>query len=116
MVAAPPASKILVIQTAFLGDIVLTTPFLANLRELAPQAEIRLLTTPIGARVLTPNPFGVTVVPYDKRGADRGFKGFLRIAREHPASDEVPMDPLGQGDVTRAALGHWRERVAEPVA
>ena len=40
----------------------------------------------------------------------------LRIAREHSASGEVSMDALGQGQVTRAALGHWRERVAKPVA
>jgi heptosyltransferase-2 len=74
--------KILVIQTAFLGDIVLTTPFLANLRELAPGAEIRLLTTPVGARVLTPNGFGIELISYDKRGHDAGFGGIVRLARE----------------------------------
>ena len=40
----------------------------------------------------------------------------LRIAREHPASDEVFVDSVGQRRGTRAALGHWRERVAKPVA
>src|ERR1700724_2923284 len=75
------ANRILVIQTAFLGDIVLTTAFLANLRALAPAAEIRFLTTPAGARILTPNEFGVAVVSYDKRGKDRGFGGFVRMSR-----------------------------------
>lgn len=75
-------NRILVIQTAFLGDIVLTTPFLANLRELAPRAEIRFLTTPVGASILDPNPFGVTVVSYDKRGKDRGPRGFLRLGKQ----------------------------------
>ncbi|MGZ3653345.1 MAG: glycosyltransferase family 9 protein [Bdellovibrionota bacterium] len=76
-----PPRKALVIQTAFLGDIVLTTPFLANLRALAPQAEILFLTTPVGARILSPNPFGITVLPYDKRGKDSGFGGFTRMSR-----------------------------------
>jgi len=76
-----PARKVLVIQTAFLGDIVLSTSFLANLRSLLPEAEIHLLTTPVGARVLTPNDFGVKIISYDKRGKDRGFGGFVRMAR-----------------------------------
>lgn len=80
---APPApSKILVIQTAFLGDLVLTTSFLANLRGLAPYAEIHLLTTPLGAKLLTPNDFGVRPISYDKRGADQGWGGFWKIARQ----------------------------------
>jgi heptosyltransferase II len=74
--------KVLVIQTAFLGDIVLTTSFLANLRRLLPDAEILFLTTPAGTKVLQPSSFRVRPVPYDKRGADRGLGGFLRKARE----------------------------------
>lgn len=74
-------SKILVIHTAFLGDLVLATAFLANLRACAPGAEITFFTTPAGARILTPNDFGVKVLPYDKRGEDRGLRGFWRSAR-----------------------------------
>jgi heptosyltransferase-2 len=65
-----------------LGDIVLATAFLANLRALQPSAEIRFLTTPAGARLLSPNTFGVKVISYDKRGNDSGPGGFLRMARE----------------------------------
>ena len=75
-------ARILVIQTAFLGDIVLATSFLANLRKLAPGAEIRFLTTPVGAKALEGNPMSVACVAYDKRGKDAGFGGFLRMARE----------------------------------
>ncbi len=74
--------KLLVIQTAFLGDIVLATSFLANLRGLLPDADLRFLTTPAGARLLTPNAFGAGIIAYDKRGCDRGPAGFLRIARQ----------------------------------
>lgn len=76
-----PAHRVLVIQTAFLGDIVLVSSFLANLRRLLPQAEIRLLTTPIGAKVIEPNSFGVKAIAYDKRGKDKGFGGFVRVAK-----------------------------------
>lgn len=73
--------RILVIQTAFLGDIVLATSFLANLRKLAPGAEIRFLTTPVGAKALEGNPMNITCIAYDKRGLDAGFGGFVRMAR-----------------------------------
>ncbi len=73
--------RILVIQTAFLGDIILATSFLANLRKLAPGAEIRFLTTPAGARLLEGNSQGVKCIAYDKRGKDAGAGGFIRMAR-----------------------------------
>jgi len=73
--------KVLVIQTAFLGDIVLTTSFLSNLRKLLPSAEIRFLTTPVGAKVLQPNGMSIVPISYDKRGKDKGFGGFVRMAK-----------------------------------
>lgn len=74
-------AKVLILHTAFLGDIVLATSFLANLRAYLPQAEIRFLTTPAGAQVLQPNAFGVIPIVYDKRAKDRGFPAFLRMGR-----------------------------------
>ncbi len=73
--------RVLVIQTAFLGDIVLATSFLANLRKLLPGAELRFLTTPVGAKLLKPNELGVTPIPYDKRGKQSGPAGFLGVAK-----------------------------------
>jgi heptosyltransferase-2 len=74
--------KILVIQTAFVGDIVLTSSFLAGLRTLAPQAKILLLTTPAGVQLLSPNKWGIELLAYDKRGQEKGSLGFLRKAKE----------------------------------
>ena len=73
---------LVVIQTAFVGDIALTSSFLAGLRTLAPSARIVLLTTPAGARLLEPNPWRIEILPYDKRGREKGLGGFLRKARE----------------------------------
>ena len=64
--------RTLVVQTAFLGDVVLTTPLLAALRTL-PDTSIDVLTTPLGAQVLGGHPAVDHVIPYDKRGADGGL-------------------------------------------
>lgn len=76
------AERILAIQTAFLGDIVLSSAFLAGLRLCFPRAEIRFLTTPVGTKLLETNPWNVTPVVYDKRGRDSGVRGFFRKRRE----------------------------------
>jgi heptosyltransferase-2 len=55
----------LVIQTSFLGDVILTTPLI---RELAKRAPVDVLVTPEGAAVLANNPDIRTVIRYDKRG------------------------------------------------
>ena len=58
-------SASLVIQTSFLGDVILTTPLI---RELAKRGPVDVLVTPQGAAVLANNPDIRTVIPYDKRG------------------------------------------------
>jgi heptosyltransferase-2 len=67
----------LVIQTAFLGDAVLTTPLIA---ELAKGGPVDVVTTPAAAAVLANNPAIRALIPYDKNGADAGIGGFLRFA------------------------------------
>ena len=73
----PPAT--LVIQTAFLGDVVLTTPLLAALA--ARHGPVDVVTTPAAAPLLETHPAVATVIRYDKRGADRGLAGIWRLGR-----------------------------------
>lgn len=68
----------LVVQTSFLGDTVLTTPLIAELSRRGP---VDVVTTPASAALLRNHPGIRAVIPYDKRGADRGLTGFLRMAR-----------------------------------
>jgi heptosyltransferase-2 len=68
----------LVIQTAFLGDAVLTTPLIA---ELAKRGPVDVVTTPGAAAVLANNPAIRALIPYDKNGTDAGIGGFLRLAK-----------------------------------
>jgi lipopolysaccharide heptosyltransferase II len=69
----------LVIQTAFLGDVVLTTPLLAALAE--RRGPVDVVTTPAAAPLLETHPAVRQVIPYDKRGRDRGIAAALRLAR-----------------------------------
>jgi heptosyltransferase-2 len=55
----------LVIQTSFLGDVILTTPLIA---ELAKRGPVDVLVTPQGASVLANNPSIRNTIRYDKRG------------------------------------------------
>jgi lipopolysaccharide heptosyltransferase II len=69
----------LVIQTAFLGDVVLTTPLLAALAQ--RHGPVDVVTTPAAAPLLETHPAVRRVIPYDKKGRDRGLKGLLRLTR-----------------------------------
>lgn len=74
--------RILIIHTAFIGDIVLSTPLIKKLRDTYPKAEITYLTTPVGASILRNNPHLNHIIEYDKRGEYKGMKGFWAIAKK----------------------------------
>ncbi len=68
----------LLIQTAFLGDVVLTTPLLTVLAE--REGPLDVVTTPAAAPLLETHPAVRQVIPWDKQGEDRGWRGFHRLA------------------------------------
>lgn len=72
--------KILVFQTAFLGDVVLTLPMIQILNKEFPFAEIDVVTTPRAADLLENHPAITNIFPYDKRGNQRGLSGILSLA------------------------------------
>ena len=83
--AAPtvrPADRptVVVIQTAFLGDVILTTPLLAALA--AAHGPVDVVTTPAAAALIETHPAVGTVFRYDKRGAERGLRGVWRLSRQ----------------------------------
>ncbi len=67
----------LVIQTSFLGDMVLTTPLLAYLADAGP---VDVVCTPAAAALLANHPAVREIIRYDKRGTDRGTSGFIQLA------------------------------------
>lgn len=71
-------NRILIIQTAFIGDVILCTPLIKVLRETFPDAFISFLLIPETQNVLENDPHLNQVVVYDKR-KKRGLGSFLRI-------------------------------------
>lgn len=75
---ATPDSRVVVIQTAFLGDVVLTTGLLSFLAE--RHGAVDVVTTHAAAPLLETHPAVRRVIGYDKRGAERGNSGFWKKA------------------------------------
>ncbi|WP_297404968.1 lipopolysaccharide heptosyltransferase II [uncultured Cetobacterium sp.] len=73
--------KILIIHTAFIGDIVLSTPILKRIKEKYPDSKITFVTTPVGASILRNNPDINEIIEYDKRGVHKGIKGLISLGR-----------------------------------
>jgi heptosyltransferase II len=105
------SSPSLVIQTSFLGDVVLTTPLI---RHLTATGAVDVVTTPAGAELLANHPSVRRVIPYDKRGVDAGVGGLLRVAANVVPEEASSVAYLAQGSVRSAVLAlraGYRERV-----
>ncbi len=77
--AYPKREKILVVQTSFLGDIVLTTPLLSELKRHFPGAEVAVLCTPQAKSLLEGHPDIDEIIPYEKK---RNGTKWLRLWRK----------------------------------
>ncbi|MGQ0647894.1 MAG: glycosyltransferase family 9 protein [Gemmatimonadaceae bacterium] len=89
----------------------MTTPLLT---ELARQGPVTAITTPGGASLLRGHPAVHRLVVYDKRGADRGVAGFMRVARLVRAESPDAVAYLAQGSHRSGALARiagYGERV-----
>src|SRR5207244_3604779 len=76
---------LLVVQTSFLGDVVLTTPLVSALRRRLVPRRLALLVRPEAVPLVAGHPDIDQVLVDDKRGADRGALGWLRTARRATA-------------------------------
>jgi heptosyltransferase-2 len=70
--------RILIVQTAFLGDVILTTSLIKRLRGVFPDSSICFLLIPETKRLLDNNPHLNEVIIYDKRER-KGVGAFLKI-------------------------------------
>lgn len=73
--------KILVVQTSFIGDTVLTLPLLREIKRRFPGAKLSLLCTPAGCELLSAYPIVDEIIVDEKKGADRGWRGLWRKAK-----------------------------------
>jgi heptosyltransferase-2 len=71
--------KILIVQTAFIGDVILTTPLVRAVSEFFKNSEIHFLTIPSSKNILENNPDIKKIIIYDKKNKDRGVINFFKF-------------------------------------
>jgi heptosyltransferase-2 len=74
-------SNIVIVQTAFAGDLILTIPVAQVLKRINPSSQIDMVVIPRTADILMNHPDINKVIIYDKNGKDAGFRGLLRLSR-----------------------------------
>jgi heptosyltransferase-2 len=107
LTAAP--SRILVIQTAFLGDAVLTTPLLGALRGQFPDAKLVVLCTPEIGEVFERHPAVSEIILFDKRGKDHSLVAQWKLSRRIRAMG-FDLAIIPHRSVTSALLA-WLARI-----
>ena len=73
--------RILIIQTAFIGDVILTTPLLRAAKTSFPHASVDCVVLPRTASLIHNNPHVDRIIPYDKRGSQNGLLGFVSLVK-----------------------------------
>lgn len=72
--------KILIIETAFIGDAVLSLALAEEIKRLRSDVEIHYLVAPASVSLMSHAPSVVRVLSFDKRGEDVGEGGIRKIA------------------------------------
>jgi heptosyltransferase-2 len=89
-----PGPALLVVQTSFLGDVVLTTPLLSALRRRLAPRRLAVLVRPEAAPLLDGHPDVDDILLDDKRGRDRGIGGLARsVGRLRGERFELAVSP-----------------------
>lgn len=88
--------RILIIQTAFIGDVILTTPLIRATKQLYPATEIDALVVPAAAKLLQNNPHLRAVLTYSKR--DKALLNMGKMIKRIKAEDyDMAISPHSSG-------------------
>jgi heptosyltransferase-2 len=98
----------LVIQTAFPGDVILTTPLIRRACERLG-APVDVIVIPQAAPVLRNSPYIREIIVYDKKGSQAGVRDFLALVRKLRAR-RYAVAYLAQASL-RSALLAWLARI-----
>jgi len=71
--------NILILQTAFLGDVILSTPLLRGIKKNLPDARITMLTIPETAIVFRDNPYVHACIHFNKRPSLYKLVSFISL-------------------------------------
>jgi heptosyltransferase-2 len=87
-------NSVLIVHTAFPGDIILTLPMAQRLRSAFPHTRVAMITIPQAADLLRNHPAIDDRILYDKKGSQRGMRSLLRLARDiHKRRFDVALIP-----------------------
>jgi len=75
------SEKILVVQTSFLGDAILSLPFVQQLKIKFPSSQIDVVTTPYCEEIFRASPAVTDIVIMDKRGEHKSILNTIRLAQ-----------------------------------
>jgi heptosyltransferase-2 len=74
--------KILVIQTAFIGDAILTLPMIQKLKSILPESQIDILAIPSTAEIFSASPYVNCTVIIDKNGKHKSIFSLLNFIKK----------------------------------
>jgi len=74
--------KILVIQTAFPGDAILTLPLIQELKKKKPEYLIDVLCIPSTLEIFAASPYVNSAIPFDKKGKQKSIVAFIRFIKQ----------------------------------
>ena len=74
--------KILVIQTAFPGDAILTLPFIQELKRKRAEYSIDVLCIPQTVEIFSASPYVNSAIPFDKKGKQKSIIAFIRFIKQ----------------------------------
>jgi heptosyltransferase-2 len=105
--------KILIVQTAFIGDVILATPLAEAARRIFSDCQSDFMVIPAAANLLERNPFVHRVLIFDKRGQQSGLPALWKLAKslrqENYDLALVPHRSL------RSALLVWLAKIPERI-
>jgi heptosyltransferase-2 len=73
--------KILIVQTAFIGDVILITPLIRETKKIFPQAQIDVLVAKGNQTILENNPYINQIITSDKKSISDYFKCLFMLFR-----------------------------------
>lgn len=74
--------RILIIQTAFIGDAILTLPLIQELKKSVPERIIDVITIPKCTEIFKASPYVDNVISFDKRGSGKSLLRLIKFAKK----------------------------------
>ncbi|MDU2063339.1 MAG: lipopolysaccharide heptosyltransferase II [Sporomusaceae bacterium] len=80
MISMPnQAQRILVINLAFIGDVLLSSPLITVLHEAYPAAQIDCMVIPLTEPIASRHPYVTETLVYDKRGKHKAWRELMKL-------------------------------------